>query len=622
MSSNSKLYAALFENSPQAILIADDTRRYVDANPAACRLLGLSREQVQQHKVDDFAAPERRDDISRAWEAFLRDGHQSGEYELVRSDRAMRRVEFQATANFLPGLHLSMLRDITEKHLVETETEERFRLTFNQAAVGMSYASLHGDFTRINQKLAEFLGYPAEELLTMNFRDVTHPDDLGQNVREVEELIAGMRDRFLREKRYIRKDGSTVWGKVSSSLLRRSDGSPAYAFSVIEDISERKRAEEEVRFSRERLAVAMSAAHAGSFEWDFQRNRILWSPEMERLYGLVPGEFTATSEHWLSLMLSDDRSLFDAAVRSSQKTGEFDAEWRIRRSSDSQVRWLAARAKVIFDRFGTPVRMIGINVDITERKHAEDSLRRSHLDLERQVEARTAALRSLSSHLLRAQDEERRRIARELHDSLGQYLAALKMNLDMISPSVPVSDAVLTELRGMAEQCLAETRTLSHLLHPPLLDEAGFSSAASWYVGGFSQRSGMKVAFHVPSQLTRLPARVETVLFRVLQESLTNIHRHSESSSADIELSLKNDEVELRVTDFGRGIPPDVLKRFQQDGTGSGIGLAGMRERVKELGGTLQITSDESGTTVLVTLPTSDVAADRNFVTPQRASAA
>jgi hypothetical protein len=137
---------------------------------------------------------------------------------------------------------------------------------------------------------------------------------------------------------------------------------------VIEDISERKRAEEEVRFSRERLAVAMSAAHAGSFEWDFQRNRILWSPEMERLYGLVPGEFTATSEHWLSLMLSDDRSLFDAAVRSSQKTGEFDAEWRIRRSSDSQVRWLAARAKVIFDRFGTPVRMIGINVDITERK--------------------------------------------------------------------------------------------------------------------------------------------------------------------------------------------------------------------------------------------------------------
>jgi signal transduction histidine kinase len=174
----------------------------------------------------------------------------------------------------------------------------------------------------------------------------------------------------------------------------------------------------------------------------------------------------------------------------------------------------------------------------------------------------------------------------------------------------------------MAEQCLAETRTLSHLLHPPLLDEAGFSSAASWYVGGFSQRSGMNIAFHVPSQLTRLPARVETVLFRILQESLTNIHRHSESSSADIELSLNNDEVELRITDFGRGIPPEVLQRFQQDGTGSGIGLAGMRERVKELEGNLQITSDDSGTTVLVTLPTTDIVTKPNFVTPQRASAA
>jgi PAS domain S-box-containing protein len=437
----------------------------------------------------------------------------------------------------------------------------------------------------------------------------------------VEELISGKRDLFIREKRYLRKDGGIVWGKISSSLLRRSDGTPAYTFGVVEDISDRKRSEEEVRLGHERLALAMAAAHAGTFDWDVPTHHNRWSPELERLYGLRPGEFDSTYESWASFVVREDRPVVELALKEAFHTGDFRTEFRIQRPNDGQIRWITARATVLRDNLGRPARILGINVDITERKEAEEALRRSHEDLEIQVEARTTALRSLSSHLLRAQDDERRRIARELHDSLGQYLAAIKMNLDLMSDSAPVPAATLAELRELAQQSLTETRTLSHLLHPPLLDEAGFASAASWYVGGFSQRSGVKVEFHIPAQLQRLPSRVETVLFRILQEALTNIHRHSGSTTAEIILTVAHGEVSMRIADSGRGIPPEMLARFQRNGTGSGIGLAGMRERVKELGGDLKIASSSSGTTLTVCLPTVE-AGHCDAAIPERVSAA
>jgi signal transduction histidine kinase len=220
---------------------------------------------------------------------------------------------------------------------------------------------------------------------------------------------------------------------------------------------------------------------------------------------------------------------------------------------------------------------------------------------ERTVRDSEKSLRSLTGRLLQLQDEERRRFSRELHDSLGQYLAAVKMNLDMYSNSQP-SDQLLSEAIHLLDQSIAETRTISHLLHPPLLDEAGFSSAAKWYLDGFAQRSGIAVKADLPSDMGRLPKPVELGLFRVLQESLTNIHRHSGSSRAEIALKFSPDKVTLEVRDFGHGIPPEQLKNFQGVGTNFGVGLAGMRERLRELGGQLEIRS-ERGTIVSVTMP-------------------
>lgn len=239
--------------------------------------------------------------------------------------------------------------------------------------------------------------------------------------------------------------------------------------------------------------------------------------------------------------------------------------------------------------FSVHYRLLAAELDA--REQAERSLRDSE-----------KSLRSLTGRLLQLQDEERRRFSRELHDSLGQYLAGVKMNLDMFSSSQP-SDRLLSEAIHLLDQSIAETRTISHLLHPPLLDEAGFSSAAKWYLEGFAQRSGIEVKMDLPADNDRLPRSIELGLFRALQESLTNIHRHSGSSRAEIALKLFPDNVTLEVRDYGKGIPRDLLQNFQARGTNFGVGLAGMRERLRELGGQLDIQSKAPGTLISVTLP-------------------
>ena len=236
-----------------------------------------------------------------------------------------------------------------------------------------------------------------------------------------------------------------------------------------------------------------------------------------------------------------------------------------------------------------------LTTELDAREQAEHTVRESE-----------RSLRGLTGRLLQLQDEERRRFSRELHDSLGQYLAALKMNLDMFSKSQP-ADKLLSDAMHLLDQSIAETRTISHLLHPPLLDDAGFASAAKWYVEGFAQRSGIEVHVDLPTDVGRLPRPVELGLFRVLQETLTNIHRHSGSSKAEVALKLFPDKVILEVRDYGHGISRELLDNFLAKGTNSGVGLAGMRERLRELGGQLDI-RNANGTLVSVSLPLSEAA--------------
>jgi signal transduction histidine kinase len=248
-------------------------------------------------------------------------------------------------------------------------------------------------------------------------------------------------------------------------------------------------------------------------------------------------------------------------------------------------------------------RQYEIRNHLQERERAEQALRSARDALESIVEERTAALRRLSAQLLRVQDDERRRIARELHDSLGQYLAAAKINLDTMALSRDDVDDCFREVQGIIDRAISETRTLSHLLHPPLLDATGFASAASWYVQGYAKRSGIEASLQLPDDLGRLSVTVETALFRIMQEALTNVHRHSGSPRVDITLTADERTAALTVRDYGKGIPEPVLSGFRKSGINVGVGLAGIRERVKELGGSFEIQGSGGGTTLKVSIP-------------------
>ena len=289
--------------------------------------------------------------------------------------------------------------------------------------------------------------------------------------------------------------------------------------------------------------------------------------------------------HTLAALFAGQGQALEAVLHDVIRTGDavLDRSVAVNKAGELQ-RWTVA-CFPLRDGRGQVTRVGFIALDVTARHNAE------------------AAYRTLSSRLLRLQDEERRRIAREMHDSLGQYLTALKINLEIARNCPPEQKSeLMTEAISLTASCLSETRTLSHLLHPPLLDEAGLASAARWYVNGFAERSGIKVNFQIKDNFGRLPLSIETAIFRVLQESLTNIHRHAHSTAADIHLKVNDGHVQLTVRDFGNGIPEHILQRFMQSGT-TGVGLAGMRERIFELGGTLAIRREAPGTGVYVGIP-------------------
>ena len=257
------------------------------------------------------------------------------------------------------------------------------------------------------------------------------------------------------------------------------------------------------------------------------------------------------------------------------------------------------------------------------RRRDNETLRKAQRELEVCVQERTAdldtanqSLRGLSARLLQLQDEERRRIARELHDSVGQMLAALNMNLSTVRADVErlaKTANALVDSENLVSQMSTEVRTISHLLHPPLLDEAGLASALRWYVDGFSLRSKIRVDLDLPEDFGRLPRESETAIFRVVQECLTNIHRHSGSSIARIRLRQRDHEVGAEIEDKGKGIPPE--KQMELTSTGiPGVGIRGMRERIRQLGGTLEINSTSSGTVVVVKLPIAETSSPANTV--------
>ncbi len=435
------------------------------------------------------------------------------------------------------------------------------------------------------------------------------PSDIGRpvtdirwdiNVSNLDQLIAGVVDT-LSPKELEVQDTHGHWYSLQIRPYRTKDDQIDGAVIVLSDIDELKRLSERVKKSqdfmeaildtvREPLLVLndkLRVVYANSvFLKNFGVNRE--QSEDKLFYDLGNGQWNAPK---LLRMLEE-------ILPKRTRVVDFELEYDFPGSGKRAMLLNACRIED-----DKPMILLAIE-DITERKRAQTQLEQSYRDLE----LRTDAVRELSSKLMRSQDEERRRISRELHDSLGQYLAHAKMSIEaLMNPGIPEKEAeALIQVSETLEKCLMETRTISYLLHPPLLDEVGFDSAARWYVDGFSERSGIQVNLNLPKELKRFPGPLELVLFRVLQESLTNVHRHAHAQSVDIQLQLGADEVTLEVRDHGQGMPTELLRRFRATGQGAGVGLNSIRERINELGGRLEIQSDNKGTLIRVTASISD----------------
>lgn len=306
---------------------------------------------------------------------------------------------------------------------------------------------------------------------------------------------------------------------------------------------------------------------------------------------------------WMDYVHPDDRDQASTYWERCVESGtNYEAEYRLR-SRDGAYRWFRARAVPIRDDQDNIVRWYGTCSDIHDSKLLEQAMRDSALKLERMVEDRTADLRRLSVRLMTMQDQEHRRIARELHDGLGQELAVAKMVLDntLQQKSAQSKNGACAEASSIIDRAIQQVRTMSHLLHPPLLDEVGLLSAITWYVDGLAERSGIQTSLDVqPREFPRLAPELETAIFRIVQEALTNVFRHSEARRAWITLAQREGKTFVTVRDDGKGIGERVAE-LQPDSVGIGIG--GIRQRAKEFGGELRIANTRPGTLVEVVIP-------------------
>lgn len=449
-------FRPLWEALPVGVVLSDAGGRALYCNPAFEAMAGFGAADATPERWKQIIHPEDRERLAARWRDFVQSsGTFKEEFRFQRGGGGVICCEEFAAPIRGPGGEvrgsIALFQDVTARVSalrLMRESEDRLRTFFDYAGVGLVLASREGKLLRVNRAYARFLGREPDELIDGDVLSLIHPDHHAHMLRMREELRTGRIAGYEVERRYLRPDGSTVWGHAT---------------------------------------VTMSTS-------------------------------------------------------------------------------------------GT---LVGVVQDIDSRKRVED------------------AVRHLSGRFLQLQDDERRRIARALHESAAQTVAALSMNLQRMERMLlpPHAAEALADSLSLVAQASREIRTLSHLLHPPLLEESGLPAALRWYVEGFGARSNVRVELEVADDLGRLPTEVEITLFRIVQEGLTNVHRHSGSPTAAVRLKREGPQIALSVEDRGVGMRADALERVR-GGAGVGVGIAGMRERLAQLGGRLEIQSGANGTVV------------------------
>jgi PAS domain S-box-containing protein len=448
-----------------------------------------------------------------------------------------------------------------------------------------------GTLDYCNARWRSYMGLRLEELQGEGWQSMLHPDDRERVLRAWHESVTeGI--PYEQEERHRQADGQYRWFLARGMPLRDADGRIVRWYGTNTDIEDLKRAEDARRQIEEQHRIVVDTATEAVVSIDGSGKILFVNPATTRIFGYESAELIG--QPLTMLMPAFMRELHRAGLERYLATGQRHINWQGTELVGLHKNRGEFPIEVSFGEVRKEGRSIftGFIRDITDRKRSEEEVRR------------------LSGHLLRLQDEERRRIARDLHDSTGQDLVALATTLSQLHASIPSSGRKLRKLASeclaLADQCIREVRTLSYLLHPPMLDEAGLEDAFRHYVKGFAERTGIEVELEISPRLGRMKPGVELALFRVVQESLINIQRHSGSFRAKIRIERDPRKTTLEISDKGNGIPGNLRRQNEKLSFGPGVGIPSMHERVKLIGGQLDIESSSGGTTVRVTIPADD----------------
>ena len=463
------------------------------------------------------------------------------------------------------------------------QAKELFHYLFEQASLGIAVEDLEGTLLLANPALCSMLGYGEDEVCGMNCCQFANSEDSQDDWALFRQLRAGSIDQYTLEKRYVRKGGDQLWGRLNVSLLKDLQGGPPLVFAFVENITERKRTEDALRESEQRFRLAAYAGKMFSYEWEAATDLIVRSGEYAEMLCTDNEADLTTGQQILAKVHPDDRvRVLAADAALSADKPELRVSHRMARR-DGHVIWVEKTGRAHFNEQGKMLRIVGMVADITERKLAE------------------AALADVSRRLIEAQEQERRRIARELHDDIGQRLALLAVELEQLHQDphdLYEMRSRTVELQKQASELATDIQTLSRELHSTRLEYLGIVAAMRDLCRELGEQTKVKIDFNSQDLPGSLPPDISLCLFRVLQESLRNAVKHSGARQVEVRLTGTLDEIHLAVSDGGVGFDSQDTKKSR------GLGLISMEERLKILTGTLSIESQpKCGTTIHARVP-------------------
>ncbi len=582
-----------------AIFLIDSEGVIATWNPGAERIKGYSAADAIGRHFSMFYAPEDR--AARKPQGLLaraaRDGRVDDEGWRLRKDGSRFWADVVITALRSPSGALcgfaKVTRDLTDQLHTRRRLEESEALlkafTDHSPAV-MFLKDAQGRYRFVNQPFLARFGVTSDAVLGRRDDELfARAQALALSAGDAEVLASGAPTIVEDTSRQVAGERISV---VVKFPVCEAAGTPTGVGAIITDITERKLAEQSLREQRTLLAEAQKVAGLGCWEWDPASGRVIWSEQLYRIYGLEPGSFEPSFEAYLERLHPDDRAQIGAVVARALLEGHgFTVEERIVRP-DGGVRQLRTVGEVLRGADGRPLKLLCACFDVTEQKDSEAALR-----------AAAQALQALTRRLVEAEEAERRRIARELHDRVGQNLSALNINLDIalatLSGASPQVAARLRESLALVDGTAQTIETVMADLRPPLLDEYGLGAALAWHAEEFSRRVGIRIAFsdEAKEAIRGLRAATAAALFRIAQEALTNVAKHAEVKSARMSLAIEEGTVVLAVSDQGHGFDAAAGRPHRW-------GLSTMRERAEGAGGRISIDAAPGrGTTVRASVP-------------------